>query len=61
MEMKSVVGIDVAKGQSQACIYLQKGKPFGKDFSFNHTKEGFETLLRVIYEIWRTPLESVLM
>jgi hypothetical protein len=30
--MNPVIGLDVANGESQGKAFLDKGKPFGKDF-----------------------------
>ena len=34
--MNPVVGLDVAKGESQVQAFLDKSKPFGKSFSMKH-------------------------
>jgi transposase len=35
--MNPVVGLDVAKGESQVQAFLDKSKPYGKSFSMKHT------------------------
>lgn len=40
--MNPVVGLDIAKGESQGQEFLDKGKPYGKSFSLPHTREGLE-------------------
>lgn len=40
--MNPVVGLDIAKGESQGQAFLDKGKPYGKSFSLPHTREGLE-------------------
>jgi len=37
--MNPVVGLDVAKGESQVQAFLDKSEPFGKSFSMKHTRE----------------------
>jgi transposase len=44
--MQPVVGIDVSKGKSEGQAFLAKNKPYGKSFSFEHTKKGFQELMR---------------
>jgi transposase len=47
-----VIGLDVAKGESKAQVFLAKGKPpHGKTFSVVHTRNGLEQFNRVIREI----------
>lgn len=38
--MRPVIGIDVSKGESEGFIFLERNKPFGKSFRFQHTNEG---------------------
>lgn len=38
--MNPVIGLDIAKGESQVQAFLDKGKPYGKSFSIHHTREG---------------------
>lgn len=52
--MNPVVGLDVAKGESQVQAFLDKSKPFGKSFSVKHTREelhGFIGFLKEIEEM----------
>jgi transposase len=37
--MNPVVGLDVAKGESQVQAFLDQSKPYGKSFSIKHTRE----------------------
>ncbi|MBP1157056.1 MULTISPECIES: transposase [unclassified Paenibacillus] len=38
--MNPVIGLDVSKGESMAQAFLDKGRPCGKVFRFEHTNEG---------------------
>lgn len=49
--MNPVIGLDVSKGQSQGQVFLDKGQPYGKSFSFLHTQEGLHFLLNLIKEV----------
>ncbi len=49
--MNPVVGLDVAKGESQVQAFLDKKKPFKSSFKVAHTIEGLETLLHFLREI----------
>lgn len=49
--MNPVIGLDVAKGESKAQVFLAKGKPHGRTFSVVHTRNGLEQFNRVIREI----------
>lgn len=40
--MNPVIGLDIAKGESQGQAFLDKGQPFGKSFTVYHTQEGLE-------------------
>jgi transposase len=49
--MNPVIGLDIAKGQSQGQAFFDKGQPYGKSFTVNHTREGlvaFHSLLNLI-------------
>lgn len=51
--MNPVIGLDIAKGESQGQAFLDKGKPYDKSFSVSHTREGlvaFHSFLKVIEE-----------
>ncbi|WP_404359415.1 IS110 family transposase [Cytobacillus firmus] len=49
--MNPVIGLDVAKGESEVQAFLDKDKPFGKSFSVKHTKEGLDSLISFLREI----------
>jgi transposase len=49
--MNPVVGLDVAKGESQVQAFLDKKKPYKSSFKVAHTIEGLETLLHFLREI----------
>lgn len=49
--MDPVVGLDVAKGESQGQAFVDKGQPYGKSFQFRHTVEGLEEFLSLLKEI----------
>ena len=51
--MRSVVAIDVSKGCSVGQAFLERNKPFGKSFSFEHDKKGFEELVVRLQEVER--------
>ncbi|MEC0271371.1 IS110 family transposase, partial [Paenibacillus anseongense] len=40
--MNPVIGLDIAKGESQGQAFLDKGKPYGKSFTIIHTREGLQ-------------------
>jgi len=40
--MDPVIGLDIAKGESQGQAFLDKGKPYGKSFTIFHTREGLQ-------------------
>ena len=44
--MNPVVGLDVAKGESQVQAFLDKEKPYKKSFKVAHTLEGLDSLTR---------------
>lgn len=51
--MNPVIGLDIAKGQSQGQAFLGKGQPYGKSFTVTHTQEGlatFRSFLRIVEE-----------
>ncbi|WP_246096620.1 hypothetical protein [Paenibacillus sinopodophylli] len=43
--MRPVIGIDVSKGESEGFILLERNKPYGKSFRFQHTHEEMNILL----------------
>lgn len=49
--MNPVVGLDVAKGESQVQGFLDKKKPYKSSFKVSHTMEGLEILLHFLIEI----------
>ena len=49
--MNPVVGLDVAKGESQIQGFLDKKKPYKSSFKVSHTMEGLENLLHFLIEI----------
>lgn len=53
--MNPVIGLDVSKGQSQGQVFLDKGQPYGKSFSFLHTQEGLHYLLNLINDVIKLP------
>ncbi|MGW6611578.1 IS110 family transposase, partial [Peribacillus butanolivorans] len=49
--MNPVVGLDVAKGESQVQAFLEKKKPYQGSFKVTYTIEGLETLFHFLREI----------
>jgi transposase len=49
--MNPVIGLDVAKGESQVQAFLDKKKPYKKGFKVAHTLEGLASLLDFIREV----------
>jgi transposase len=49
--MNPVIGLDVAKGESQVQAYLRKKKPYKKSFKVQHNLEGLASLLDLIKEL----------
>lgn len=49
--MNLVVGLDVAKGESQVQAFLDKSKPFGKSYSMKHTREELNHFIGFLKEI----------
>ncbi|MFE4077837.1 IS110 family transposase [Peribacillus sp. YIM B13477] len=49
--MNPVVGLDVAKGESQVQAFLDKKQPYKKSFKVAHTLEGLASLLNFIREV----------
>jgi transposase len=50
-DMNPVIGLDVANGESQGQTFLDKGKPYGKDFKVVHNREGLDTFLLFLKDI----------
>ncbi|MEC0348077.1 IS110 family transposase, partial [Peribacillus frigoritolerans] len=49
--MNPVVGLDVAKGESQVQAFLDQSKSYGKSFSMKHIKEELDHFLEFLKEI----------
>ncbi|MFB5937275.1 transposase, partial [Peribacillus frigoritolerans] len=49
--MNPVVGLDVAKGESQVQAFLDQSKPYGKSFSMKHIKKELDHFLEFLKEI----------
>lgn len=49
--MNPVIGLDIAKGESKGQVFLQKGKPHGKSFDIQHTKEGLSQLQEILLSV----------
>jgi transposase len=49
--MNPVVGLDVAKGESQVQAFLDKSKPYGKSFSIKHTSEDLDHFIGFLKEV----------
>ncbi len=49
--MNPVIGLDIAKGESEAQAFLDKNKPYGKSFSVAHTCGGLSQFLGLTKEI----------
>nr|WP_263325199.1 IS110 family transposase [Neobacillus sp. Marseille-Q6967] len=49
--MNPVVGLDIAKGESQVQAYLEKKKPYKSSFKVSHTLEGLDELYQFLREI----------
>lgn len=49
--MNPVIGLDVAKGESQVQAFLDKKKPYKKSFKVQHNLEGLASLLDFIKEL----------
>ena len=45
------MGLDVAKGESQVQVFLDKKQPYKKSFKVAHTLEGLTSLLEFIREV----------
>ncbi|CAH0347778.1 IS110 family transposase [Bacillus sp. CECT 9360] len=51
--MNPVVGLDVAKGESEAQAFLDKDKALGKSFKVKHTREALDSFISFLKEIER--------
>ena len=49
--MNPVIGLDIAKGESQGQAFLDKGKPYGKSFTIIHTREGLRAFSSALTRI----------
>ncbi|OCA88616.1 hypothetical protein F7984_03555 [Pradoshia sp. D12] len=49
--MNPVIGLDVAKGESQVQAFLEKKKPYKKSFKVAHTLDGLDELHTFIKEV----------
>jgi transposase len=49
--MNPVIGLEVAKGESQVRAFLDKKIQYKSSFKVSHTIEGLETLLHFLIEI----------
>jgi transposase len=49
--MNPVIGLDVAKGESQGQAFLDKGKPHGKSVRIVHTRDGLDAFHLFLQEI----------
>ncbi|WP_019244607.1 MULTISPECIES: IS110 family transposase, partial [Bacillus] len=49
--MNPVIGLDVAKGESQVQAFLEKKKPYKKSFKVAHTLDGLQELHTFIKEV----------
>ena len=49
--MNPVIGLDVAKGESQVQAFLEKKKPYKKSFKVAHTLDGLQELHVFIREV----------
>lgn len=52
--MNPVIGLDVSKGEIQLQAFLDKGKPYRKNFSVKHDLEGLGNLLEFLQEVERS-------
>ncbi len=51
--MDPVIGLDVAKGESQVQAFLAKKRPFGKSFKFKHDTNGLRDFYVFYKEVER--------
>jgi transposase len=49
--MNPVIGLDISKGKSDGQVFLDKGKPYGPPFCFQHNQEGLSQLLNIIRNV----------
>jgi transposase len=53
MKLNPVVGLDVAKGESEAQAFFDKDRPYGKSFSVKHIKEDLDSFVSFLKGIER--------
>ncbi|MDQ0271450.1 IS110 family transposase [Cytobacillus purgationiresistens] len=49
--MNPVIGLDIAKGESEGQAFLDKSKPYGRSFSMEHTRVELAQFLNLVKEI----------
>jgi transposase len=49
--LNPVIGLDVAKGETEGQTFLDKGMPHGRHFNIIHTTDGFERFHQVLKDI----------
>ncbi|TXK75471.1 IS110 family transposase [Paenibacillus sp. N3.4] len=49
--MNPVIGLDIAKRESQGQAFLDKGKPYGRSFTVIHTREGLQLFLQLLKDL----------
>lgn len=52
--MNPVIGLDISKGKSDGQVFLDKGKPMGHPFCFQHNQVGLSQLLDVVSTVQDT-------
>jgi transposase len=52
--MNPVIGLDIAKGESQGQAFLDKGQPYGKSFTIIHTREGLQFFHQLLKDLEAT-------
>lgn len=52
--MNPVIGLDIAKGESQGQAFLDKGQPYGKSFTIIHTREGLQLFHQLLKDLEAT-------
>jgi transposase len=50
-QVNPVVGLDIAKGESKAQVFLDKGMPRGKSFNILHTSSGLDQFHNVLHSV----------
>lgn len=49
--MNPIVGVDVAKGESQTQAFTSKGEPFGKSEKVSHSLQGLDRFDQVLSQL----------